>query len=253
MYKMRTQYGCSKLENLWFTTITYEMGKRAAVDAVCASIHLRKLLQRLRRRSRWKDLAWCRVTELTKRGQVHHHMMIGSVTGVGRCQTTTLSRKRRYKEWYEGKCSAAGEECLNHEIAKVWHAVTGDSFVVDVDAVRTEKGLSEYLSKYLDKGMAEWGKLNELGFQRRWNCSRNFPSPGRLRLAGSDQGDGESEWEIVERFDRGLLAKARGLGRRSKDKRETCLNMGKVGIDMNADIRKESQIRKIEKRLGVLV
>lgn len=250
MYKLRTVYGTSRLENLFFTTVTYEMGKRDQVDAPSASIHLRKLFARLRRREKWKGLAWCRVTELTKKGQVHHHLMIGGVPGVGRCQQTLISRKKNYKQWYEKDCLLE-DECLNHELAKTWHQVTGDSYVVDVDKVRSERGLSSYLAKYLDKSMQHWKELNKLGFKRRWNCSRNFPSPGRLRLAGSDSGADDSIWETVSREPRGLLAREQGLGRRSRRHREDCEYMQHVGIDMNEEGRKATEVRNIERILAV--
>jgi hypothetical protein len=253
MYKLRTVYGTSRLENLFITTVTYEMGKREAVDALSASTHLRKLFARLKRRERWKDLAWCRVTELTKRGQVHHHLMIGGVSGIGRCQTSTKSKKKNYKQWYEKDCllDVLGDECLNHELAKTWHQVTGDSYVVDVDKVRSERGLSSYLAKYLVKSMHHWKELNKLGFKRRWNCSRNFPSPGRLRLAGSDSGADDSIWESVSREPRGLLAREQGLGHRSRRHKEDCEYMAHVGIDMNAEGRKKTEVRKIERMLAV--
>jgi len=42
-----------------------------------------------------------------------------------------------------------------HEMKKIWHGITGDSFVLDVRALRGERdgyaGASRYLTKYLTK------------------------------------------------------------------------------------------------------
>lgn len=243
MYRLRTEYGCSRVECLSFITVTYEMGNRGPVGAAFAAIHLRRLWQRLRSRSRWKNVAWCRVTELTKRGQIHHHMMIGGVTGTRRCEESVASRNRDYVKWYRSPCTAA-EECLNHELSREWEKITG-SYVVDVSRVVSKGGLATYVAKYLSKGLAHWDTLAGLGFKRRWNCSRNWPSPGRLRLGGSQGKDHETEWDEVERTGRGLVGRKRGLGSRAREESH-CENMRQVGVDMREVAKRKAKVRKIE-------
>ena len=249
MYKLRVQFGCSALGPCYFITVTYVMGLRVAVDALSAVKDLRKLWQRLRSRDRWKNVAWCRVTELTKKGQVHHHLVIGGIEpDQGRCCETVYSRNRGYMRWYRRRCLWRGEECLNHELAREWERITGDSCVVDVDRVRSSRRVSEYLAEYLTKGLAHWDTLEGLGFKRRWNCSRNWPSPGRLRLKGSTDKNKFSVWKEMQRSPRDLLARRDQLGNRARHPTE-CENIERVGIDLGAPARKKRDVAKIEKLL----
>ena len=245
-YELRILYGSSRVESSLLITITYEMGKRGSVGALSAVADLRKLWQRLRSRGRWKNVAWCRVTELTKKGQVHHHLVIGGVRASPRCLETVFSRNKGYQAWYWAGCLGE-EDCLNHELAREWHRITGDSNVVDVENVLSHNGVSVYLGKYLTKGMAMWDTLEGLGFKRRFNCSRNWPSPGRLRLSGSE-GEKESEWDWVERMPMDPLARVQGLAPKAREV-SRCVNMQRVGIDMTEVYRVKRSVRKIEEML----
>ena len=254
MYQLRTEYGSSRVEQLSFTTITYEMGKRSAVNAKSAGADLRQLWQRMRFNKGWSALAWCRVTELTKKGQVHHHMMIGGVKKIPRCETSRYSRKAGYQDWYNAKCKTE-EVCQNHEMAREWKRITGDSNVIDVDRVRSQKAVSRDISKYLAKGLHNWEALAKLGFSRRWNCSRNWPSPGRLRMAGSavpgsmyDKAK-ESDWAGVHiyTFD-DKVAKRKGLKRLTRPAMEEypeCGLIKRVGVDLSANSKKQAKLAKI--------
>jgi len=75
-----------------------------------------------------------------------------------------------------------GKNCLEHEWARLWYEVTGDSFVVDARQIAGADGAARYMTKYLVKGMMTWDELSELGFMRRWSTSRNWPKlpPERL-------------------------------------------------------------------------
>ncbi len=245
LYQLRMEYGTSELGECFVITVTYEMGSRKTVDARGAVMDLRKLWQRLRSRPRWKSLAWCRVTELTKKGQVHYHLIVGGVTGKGRCEDTTYSRNKGYVRWYRRGCQDRGEECINHELAREWERITVDSYVVDVDPVRSGRAVAGYLGKYLTKAMATWDTLEGLGFKRRWNCSRNWPSPGRMRLAGSKVYPGdESAWEQVIREVR-TLPYGPFLGSMSREaKRAKCEHTERVGIDLSAPFRRKAMLRK---------
>jgi len=248
LYKLRTEYGCSEAELSVFITVTYVMGSRDIVDASSAVRDLRKLWQRLRRRGPWKDVAWCRVTELTNKGQVHHHLIAHGVKKTPRCVTTLGSRNAGYTSWYKGACKAR-EGCMNHELAREWHRITGDSYVVDVDVVRSKKAVADYLSEYITKGYGHWDSLVELGFKRRWNCSRNWPSPGRMRLRGSQAKNVFSVWKEVERASHGLMARKRELGSRARHSALDCPNIQQVGYDLTAPLRAKTQLRKIEKMI----
>lgn len=39
------------------------------------------------------------------------------------------------------------------KLSTCWHGITGDSFIVDVQAVRQEKGIASYVTKYVTKGV----------------------------------------------------------------------------------------------------
>lgn len=251
MYQLRMEYGSSRVSPLYITTVTYELGKRSLVDAECAVRDLRRLWQRLKTRERWKKVAWARVTELTKRGQIHHHILTGYLEGVSRCKETTWSRNRGYASWYRKGCSLE-PECLNHELAREWERITNDSFVVDIAKVRSVQGVAEYCSKYLTKSIAHYDTLESVGFKRRFNCSRNWPFPGRLRLAGSQDSYKDSEWETVERVPSPLITgDSRELGRRSRSYwKIPCENTVQVGVDMNKAGREAKMVKKIERILS---
>ena len=56
--------------------------------------------------------------------------------------------RERYVDWYGKNCSV---DCAQHELAKVWNEVTGDSYVVHVAPGFDSKGVAGYLAKYLLK------------------------------------------------------------------------------------------------------
>lgn len=41
------------------------------------------------------------------------------------------------------------------------------------------------MSKYLTKTFSDRKELKGLGFKRRWSCSRNWSSPGKMELFGT--------------------------------------------------------------------
>lgn len=250
MYRLRMEYGSSRVRPLYITTVTYELGKRTLVNADSAVRDLRRLWQRLRLRDRWKKVAWARVTELTKKGQIHHHILTGFLEGMSRCNQSKWSRNRGYASWYRKGCSLE-PQCLNHELAREWERITGDSFVVDIAKVRTIKGVADYCAKYLTKSIANYDTLEGVGFKRRFNCSRNWPSPGRLRLAGSQDSYKDSAWDEVERVSSPLITgDSRELGRRARTHNKIpCENMEQVGFDMTKPARDKKQIKQIERLL----
>lgn len=246
LYALRTRYGSSKLGHCYFITVTYQLGRREPVAAESALRDLRRLWSRLRSRPTWKDAAWCRTTELTKNGQVHFHLIVGGIMGKAQCRGQT---KANYAQWFERGCREP--ECLNHELAREWLAVTGDSFVVHVSDQMRSHGLAEYMSKYLVKGVWDHHLLR-LGYKRRWICSRNYPSPGRLRLRGSQTHPLDtSAWRLppdgrvrVETPKTG--AWSYDMAVRSKEA-TTCRNMDRLGIDLTQETRRKATLAKLQR------
>lgn len=256
LYQMRMEYGCSKVGRCLVMTVTYELGNRGVVDAASARADLRVLWSRLRRRENWRDATWCRVTELTKNGQVHFHLLVGRVTGSDSCFRSV--KRAKYGKWIKGLCGGR-KECLTHELAREWLAVTGDSYIVHAEYQRSRSGSVSYLAKYLVKRSTVWSVLSDLGFKRRWTCARDWPSPGRLRLAGSTGvGQEGSAWVLpsgrVRTVPQDLLASYQGMywwaGRRKKD---ACAHMDTVGLDLGLPYRRAAGLKLIKAKLGVVL
>lgn len=179
--KMRMEHGILILGGGWLTTVTYRQGYGAQRNAASARKDWQELVRLLKIRN--PNLAWFQIPELTKKKQIHFHSMIGGLTGnrIDCCQRSGKNcRHKRDKAWAMAHC---GKDCLEHEIAKTWYKITGDSWVVDARAIRGSVGAASYLSKYLAKQMQDRRMLTSMGFHRRWSCSRNWPSPQRLRFA----------------------------------------------------------------------
>lgn len=131
-------------------------------------------------KQRHPRLQWFKVPELTKRGQLHWHALIGNLEpgSVDACE-----KKANYSQrWRAKDC-----DCLEHQWSRHWEYVTGDSYVVDVERVWKPSGAVSYLVKYLKKGM--YGKVREgleaLGFKRRFSCSRGWPRGSQMQRRGS--------------------------------------------------------------------
>jgi len=180
--KMRMAHGISILGQCYLITVTYRMEKGLAKGvgsvgkdwAACT-------------RAWWKSnpsqrMKWFRVPELTKKGQVHLHLIVGGIQKrISCCRPGThgsCNHKKDYA-WAMAKCR---KDCIEHELAKIWYKVTGDSWVVDCREVWSPGGAGAYLFKYLDKGFVDRESLEALGFKRRWSCSRNWPAPERMEF-----------------------------------------------------------------------
>lgn len=76
--------------------------------------------------------------------------------------------------------------CINCTFVRLWYAVTGDSFVVDVTYVYS-KGICGYLSKYLGKGMYSDDRqiMKDRGIVRLWSCSRNWERGFMMQRRGT--------------------------------------------------------------------
>lgn len=69
--------------------------------------------------------------------------------------------------------------------------------MADIRPVLGAKGASSYLTKYLVKALEHRDRLEELGFQRLWASSRNFPREQAIHLSPTTNGQG---WEKKKRF-----------------------------------------------------
>ena len=176
--RLRIEFGSWTEKPSYFITLTYRYtGSGAIRRAVVVRRHLARLLEKWR--VTHPNLKWIAIPELTKKGQVHLHLIVSSLderqSGSWACQ-----REPQYgRGWRQRACL-----CLEHQLSRLWHIVTGDSFVVDVRPVMSSANDASYLSKYLVKGMAQRREMVRLGFARRWSCSRNWPRP-ELKMRGT--------------------------------------------------------------------
>lgn len=155
-FKKMVSNGCSILGASVFITLTYRKRPREAVRTVAyVNATWRRFL------ARWKyhnpeveKTEWVRVTELTKRGQPHIHVILSWP-----CNTISMEIAKR----------------IENEIRPIWRLVTRDSFVVHVVPVTSAPGAGAYLAKYLAKNMEDRDKLLWLGFKKRYSRSGGWP------------------------------------------------------------------------------
>lgn len=182
LVEMKMEYGCSTLGFCHFITLTLKMEDERIHDArsVAKAFRVWRDLLKLR----YPKLAWFKVTELTKNKKPHLHLLIGGISPrMERCRRKGESRRK----WHERKCSGRekGKDCLEHEIGRLWEYVTETSFIVDVKMIYNPKGMAGYLGKYLVKAFNQREDLKELGFERRYSYSQNWPTGGKLQTAGT--------------------------------------------------------------------
>ncbi len=182
------QYGLSGLEQPYLVSVTYvahDDGYGSLVKSVTAASaqkDWRELVRRLKRNPRWSQVHWFRVIELTKRFQVHAHLLMGNLLDTG---TGTLASCRRSES---GATSAWPTcQCIACEISMHWLKITKDSWIIDVTPVYDKQGVSWYLCKYLQKGMygRERRMLDEKGFTRRYYRSGNWAADVQMRRRGT--------------------------------------------------------------------
>ncbi len=132
----------------------------------------------------------------------------------------------------------------------MWEEVTGDSFVVDVAAVKDDERMAKYLEKYLRKGLEDRKRLEELGYARRWACSRNWPRGHALGLRGTKEG----EWVSIRMVADGVGARMLSEYEQSKDSaRFDCASMAQVGTDLAVELFGDRKEKALVRRVkGVL-
>ena len=252
---LKMMYGClSTGKPSHFITITYRkrQGDRTR-NASNVARDWAALWRQLRELDRWKSAAWVKVPELTKAGQVHLHGIVVLATGKDSCRI----RKDRRKEWMQRSCSSG---CLEHDLAQIWYDITGDSFVVDCQRVRSVAGTAGYVQKYMSKSFdGERRAMQDLGFGRRWSASRNWPRCAPIKLQGTEW----EAWESVTRrhgtkasyseYSEDLPVRMSELFLDQEEDKPWILE--KVGGDYNLAMRalslKRKQIKDVMKGFGI--
>ncbi len=187
-FKMRVELGCLGLGRSAFITITYRQNESSLKDV--ASV-LKKDWRELWRRwnSTYAQLKWLKVTELTKAGMPHHHLIAGPIPDEQRisCYGKDLEVVRFMRRM--ASCT-----CVSHAMSRLWWAITGDSYIVHAEPVLSATRAANYISKYIAKTMHSREPFEAVGIYRRWSSSRGFPGAGRLRLAQTDR----TGWQRLE-------------------------------------------------------
>ena len=181
------QYGLSHFPEAFLVSITYLASgprnepARNPVNAKSAEADYKALVRILRRDLTFMKMATFRVVELTKRKQIHFHLLMGNLNGT----LTDNCTPRKARDWK--KLPKLACPCLMCTISRAWTKVTKTSKVVDCTRIYDPAGAAWYLCKYLRKGM--YGKqrqiLTERGYTRRYFRTANFAGDVQLRRRGT--------------------------------------------------------------------
>ncbi len=182
------QYGLSESEQAYLISITYvahitkEGRLEKYVDAESAQKDWRALVRILHRNQRNQNLAIFRIIELTKKNQVHLHLLVHGMPTKLTPKEIDCGKRNSYRSCPYPRCT-----CMTCEWSESWFLVTLDSWVVHIKEVYDNEGVSWYLCKYLQKGMygAERDQLEKLGFARRYYRSNNWAADIQMRRRGS--------------------------------------------------------------------
>ncbi len=152
------------------------------VHAERAKKDWRALLRALRRHSQLNQIQMFKVTELTRRLQIHHH-------------TVTTGFTSEYKN---GNCGINPDwsrnpkpscDCLRCMLSRLWLGITHTSHIVDVREIHHQEGIATYLTSYLKKQM--YGKkrqiMEERGFIRRFTKTNGWLSSIKVVTRGTDE------------------------------------------------------------------
>ncbi len=189
LFRARVEIGVSRLGRCSFTTITYEADGERTLDAACVRADWQALWRSLRRKG--MTWSWLKVTEKTKRGTPHHHIVLGTLEPGQevRCHGRTISRGKETSRYIRRIDSCT---CVSHIFAREWWRITGDSFMCFATPVSDAAGAASYMSKYMQKTF-ESREAREI---RRFSMSRDWPGGGRIRLAQTVAGG----WSHIRRW-----------------------------------------------------
>ncbi len=200
------EYGLLGLTEQWLVSFTFVAPVKSNgwqgkfVDAKHAEKAWSEFRRRCQRHPWWKGMQSLRVIELTSRGQIHFHALMGTthkVTFEARCQENP-----RWASYLNDETC----ECLMHRFCRVWYAVTGDSWIVDVREVYGPKGAAIYLCKYVRKGMygREREAIEAKGYKRRYMATRGWPRGAQMKRYGTVA----KVWQRVQ-FEKGHVDQTR--------------------------------------------
>ncbi len=153
-----------------------------AVHAPRAKKDWRALLRALRRHDQLNKVQMFRVTELTRRLQIHHHTVMTGFTS----------------EYRDGNCGRDPDwtvhprpdcTCLRCTLSRIWRKITVSSHIVDVREIHHQEGIATYLTSYLKKQM--YGKKRDImeqrGFIRRFTKTNGWLSSIQVVTRGTDE------------------------------------------------------------------
>lgn len=152
-------------------------------NADYAESNFREFLRRWFRSQKFHNpkLQWFKVPELTKKGQIHYHLI---VTGIHdpKFKQGSCNLRPNWTKLNRHSCA-----CIRCYLSLLWESVTGDSYIVDVRKVYDKKGASWYLCKYLRKAM--YGhvrdELESRGFIRRYSRSHGYTTLRPMQRLGT--------------------------------------------------------------------
>lgn len=197
--KMRMAHGISILGRCYLTTVTYAYRGESDLMDVGSVGRDWAAFSRWYQQKNQLRMKWFRIPELTKKGQVHLHLIVGGIGNRLACCKPAVNGNCAHPKNYEWAMAECRRECLEHELAKGWYRITGNSWVVDARVVYAPSGAANYLFKYLDKGFDHRQGLEALGFKRRWSCSRDWPAPERSQFVITQS----KGWQSTQFFRRG--------------------------------------------------
>lgn len=189
LFKMRVVIGCSTSLPSMCITFTYKTENPNRLGAAEYVAKDWREFWRLWRKEKLPQMHWLRVTEKTKAGMPHHHVVM----------TQTEPSRRRVRcygnrfDVRRFKLRARDCDCWSHIISRLWERVTKDSYITHGMPVGGAKGMATYLSKYMMKTFGE----DRQG--RRWSTSRGWPGNGRVRLRQTVRKNWATVWYIGQR------------------------------------------------------
>lgn len=155
------------------------------VNADYAETSFKEFLRRWRRSEKFLNptLQWFKVPELTKKGQVHFHLVITGILDT-RFKQGTCSLRPNWLKLYHKRHTCL---CMRCHLSLIWEQVTNDSYIIDVRRVYDQKGAAWYLCKYLRKGM--YGQIRDQlesrGFIRRYSRSNGYTAMRPMKRLGT--------------------------------------------------------------------
>ena len=229
LFKARVEVGVSTLGRCGFMTITYLADSERVRDAACVRKDWQALWRSLKRSGQqWK---WLKVTELTKRGIPHHHIVLGPMdpTQQMRCHGRSI-RKGKETRVYISRIPTC--TCLSHRFARAWVHITGDSFMCFATEVTSAVGAASYMAKYMQKTFLRKGYDG-----RRFSTSRDWPGGERIRLRVTQEGG----WSHIRRWPLSHFPSTENLNPREEDL------LDRVGDDITIAIMRRKQIKAAER------